>query len=265
MRLSIHLDHILTAAKESGDTLADTLAAVKARGFSSVDVNEDTEDADIEAAKAAGFTVAAMHGFYHLGYRESDLARAEAALLRAASVGAEYFVTVPGVLLNKQDTVAYERMCAAVEALAKKGMTVGITVLLEGVAHEGAPYASSVGAVAFLEKAPSARLSFHTAAFLYAGEEAILAYRETKEKIARVTLRDGLREERTYGEAALTTREGISYFPAPALKGDLHLKELLNAMQKDGYTGDVLCEHYGANESLCIDAEAEALKPFIKE
>lgn len=265
MRLSIHLDHILTAAKESGDTQIDTLAAVKARGFSAVDVNEDTSDADIEAAKAAGFSVAAMHGFYHLGYRESDLARAEAALLRAKAVGADYFVIVPGVLLHKQDTAAYEKMQAAVEALAKEGKSLGITVLLEGVAHEGAPYASSVGAVAFLEKAPSARLSFHTAAFLYAGEEAILAYRETAKKVARVTLRDGLREERTYGEAALTTRAGLSYFPAPASKGDLHLSDLLKAAKKDGYTGDILCEHYGANESLCIDAEAEALQEFIKE
>jgi len=265
MRLSIHLDHILTAATESGDTPEETLAAVKARGFSAVDVNEDTSDADIEAAKAAGFSVAAMHGFYHLGYRESDLARAEAALLRAASLGADYFVIVPGVLLNKQDTAAYEKMCAAVESLAKKGKTVGITVLIEGVAHEGAPYTSSVGALSFLEKAPTAHLSFYTAAFLYAGEEAILAYRETAPYVARVTLRDGLREDRTYGEAALTTREGISYFPAPALKGDLHLAELLKAMQRDGYSGDVVCEHFGASVSLCIDVEAEALKPFIEQ
>ena len=265
MRLSIHLDHILTAAKESGDTLSDTLAAVRKRGFSAVDINEDASDRDIEAAKAAGFAVAALHGFYHLGYRESDKERAEAALLRAKALGADYFVVVPGVLLHKQDTLAYEKMQAAVEALAQKGKGLGVTVLLEGVAHEGAPYASSVGATAFLEKAPTARLSFHTGAFLYAGEEAILAYRETEKKVARITLRDGLREERTYGEAPLTTREGIAYFPAPALKGDLHLADLLKAAKKDGYTGDILCEHYGANESLCIDTEAEALQEFIKE
>ena len=265
MRLSIHLDHILTAAKESGDNLSDTLSAVRKRGFYAVDINEDTRDSDIEAAKAKGFSVAALHGFYHLGYRESDLARAEAALLRAASLGAEFFVIVPGVLLSKQDTAATEKMAAAVEALAKKGSVLGISVLIEGVAHEGAPYTTSVGAVSFLEKAPTARLSFHTAAFLYAGEEAILAYRETAPYVARVTLRDGLCEDRSYGETPLVSKRGISYFPAPALKGDLHLRELVQALEKDGYTGDILCEHFGANQAQCIDAEAEALKPFVTE
>lgn len=260
MRLSIHLDHILSAAKETGDSLPSVLRAVRERGFSAVDVTDAARDEDIATAREAGLSVAAMRGYYHLGYRDEDAYKAKAAVERASSLDASYFCIAPGILLDKKDASALERIYGRTEEVAKHGKAHGVTVVIENLAVANAPYVTSGDVRRFLEKAPSVALSFNSGNFSFADEEAILAYRELSPLIRRITLKDGLLDDRTYGEAATVTLDGRHYFPAPVGCGDLHIRELYNAIKKDGYDGDVVCEHFGASQSLCIEKDAAFFK-----
>ena len=134
MRLVLPYDHILTASRESGDTVDAILSAVYGLGARAVDISLDDvaregREALRDRLRAAGLSVASYHAILDLTHPYSEFTLGHLAE-EALFFGAESLTVMPGLIRDGAPReTAISAMQAGIAALAKITATLGIVTL----------------------------------------------------------------------------------------------------------------------------------------
>lgn len=272
MRLVLPYDHVLTASRDSGDTVDAILSAVYALGVRAVDISSDDavregREALRDRLRATGLSVASYHAILDLTrpYSEVTLGHlAEEALF----FGAESLTVMPGLVRNDVSReAAVAAMHTGIAALVKTTAALGIMTLIPNIAHTLSPYAAPSELLLLLRGEKSgARVAFHTGNMYAIGEDIVAAYRELMPVIGRIVLSDVALDERSFGDAPLITVGGKYYYQTPVGKGDLPVKTFLSALTESGYAGDLVLSLYLVDDvSKAIAESIEALKSLVPD
>ena len=270
MKLSVFFDHILQAQEQTGKSVEELLAGVRAAGIGAVEINLSylCEHPEVwDALKAATLGVSCIYEFYDMGHYD-ETEKAKKHVNTAVSVGAKRILVVPGFLSGeaslqmqkampvKENIVDFfesndeiKRMAEGLSFAAKYGAEKGVIVTVEDFDGLDSPLAGMYGIQWFLQQVPGLRYTLDTGNFLFYGENVLDAFELLKERIAHVHCKD------RQPETNASVQTGTGYIP---------FAEVLEKLKKQDYDGFLAIEHFDvAGQEECIRGSAEFLRGVV--
>lgn len=267
MKLSVFFDHVLQAREQTGKSVEELLAIVRAAGIEAVEINLDylCEHPEIwDALKAAGLGISCIYEFYDMGCRD-EKEKAKKHVDTAVSVGAKRILVVPGFLSGEdslqmqkvmpvqEDIVGLferndeiKRMAEGLAFAAKYGKEKGVVVTVEDFDGLDSPLAGMYGIYWFLQQVPELMYTLDTGNFLFYGEDVLDAFELLKERIAHVHCKD------RQPETNVSVQTGTGYIP---------FAEVLEKLKRQNYDGFLAIEHFDVDgQEECMRGSAEFLK-----
>ncbi len=270
MKLSVFFDHVLQAREQTGKTLEELLAGVRAAGIEAVEINLSylCEHPEVwDALKTADLGVSCIYEFYDMGRRD-EAEKAKKHVNTAVSVGAKRILVVPGFLSDEasgqmqkampvqENIVGFfecneevKRMAEGLSFVAKYGKEKGVTVTVEDFDGLDSPLAGMYGIHWFLQQVPELMYTLDTGNFLFYGEKVLDAFELLKERIVHVHCKD------RQPETNASVQTGTGYIP---------FGEILDRLQVQKYDGFLAIEHFDVDgQEECMLGSAEFLKTLM--
>lgn len=270
MKLSVFFDHVLQAREQTGKTVEELLAGVRAVGIEAVEINLDylCEHPEVwDALKKADLGVSCIYEFYDMG-RCDETEKAKKHVDTAALVGAKRILVVPGFLSGEaskemqrcmpaqknivdffERNEEIKRMAEGLSFAAKYGAEKRVTVTVEDFDGLDSPLAGMYGIHWFLQQVPELMYTLDTGNFLFYGEDVLNAYELLKDRIVHVHCKD--REPGT--NASMQT--GTGYIP---------FTDVLKKLKKQNYDGYLAIEHFDVErQEECMRDSAEFLRGVV--
>ena len=267
MELSVFFDHVLQAREQTGKTVEELLAGVRAAEIEAVEINLNylCEHPEVwDALKTADLGVSCIYEFYDMG-RCEEKEKARKHVDTAVSVGAKRILVVPGFLSGEdskqmQETMPAQekmvgfferneeikRMAEGLSFAAKYGKEKGVTVTVEDFDGLDSPLAGMYGIHWFLQQVPELMYTLDTGNFLFYGEDVLDAFELLKERIVHVHCKDRQPENNA------SVQTGTGYIP---------FAEIINKLKVQQYDGYLAIEHFDvAGQEECMRGSAEFLK-----
>ncbi len=264
MRISVFYQHIAEAQKQTGRAMRDVLAEVAALGIQGVEMDFASltaEDALPDRLRGAGLDICAINGFFDFGH-DSQAQPGYAMIDEAARLGVARVLVVPG-FIRPGETIdqVLPGMMSALRDLCAYAGALGVSVGIEDFDAREAPY-STVGQLhRFFDAVPALKCVFDTGNFIYSEEDAVEAYASLRGHVTAAHLKDRSPVCLTRGDQPIESIMGRRLYPAPVGGGCLPILELLRALRRDGLSGDLAIEHFGAADQMSyIRASAAWLK-----
>ena len=257
MKTAIFLDHLLAMERQTGRPLESLLAEAKELGLAWVECEGSMleEERLTQALKRTQVGVSGVYAF--LDYRQ-DTASERARLLQAAQrAEAGCVMPLPTLLREGEDALALRRVMAeGIARVCEEAEGRGLTIVLEDFDSPRAPFGSLEGLSWFLNEIPALGCAFDSGNFLIHGEDVLSAYEALRPRIRHVHLKDRLDSPR-WGDDETRALDGRVYYPAPAGSGLLPSERVVRLLERDGYDGFCVLEHFGAYDQLdCMRREA---------
>ncbi len=266
MRLSVFFDHVLQAREQTGKSLEELLAGVRASGVEAVEICltylvEHPET--LQLLKAADLEISCIYEFYEMGLKDESK-KAAKHIETAVQVGARRVLVVPGFLHGweakrmqgkmKQGKALEKwfeknrkigKMADGLTYISKLGAQKGVTVAVEDFDDMNSPLSGMYGIQWFLKKVPELRYTLDTGNYLFYGENVLDAWELLQDKVVHVHCKD------RHPEHNASVRVGSGRMP---------LKQLVQALEKRGYDGYLAIEHFDVpGQEQCISESAQYL------
>ncbi len=264
MNISVFFHHILEARKQTGRALDDILGEIAALGISGVEMDYATIQHDERAVtllRDHGLTIHALNGFFDFGH-DMPTQTGFDMIDAAARLSVKRVLVVPG-FVRAGETIddIVPGMIAALRDICAYAQALGVKVGLEDFDSREAPYSTVDQLHRFFDAVPALECVFDTGNFIYSEEDVIEAYQSLKSHVSSLHLKDRSPVCLTHGDQPIETIMGRKLYPAPVGGGCLPIIDLLRALRRDGYDGDLAIEHYGAADQMSyIRASASWLK-----
>lgn len=267
MNLSVFFDHVLQAKEQTGKSVEELLAGVKAAGIDAVEINlsylcEHEEVLGLLAQNNLG--VSCIYEFYDMG-RCDETEKARRHVETAVKAGAKRILVVPGFLFGEaseqmqkampvQENIAaffehteeIKHMAEGLSYVARLGKEKGVTVTVEDFDDRNSPLAGMYGIRWFLQQVPELYYTLDTGNFLFYGENVMEAFELLKDRIAHVHCKD--RNPENYA----SVQTGTGYIP---------YAEILNKLKAQQYDGYLAIEHFDVEgQEECMRGSAEFLR-----
>lgn len=179
-----------------------------------------------------------------------------AAFERTRRFGAEILMVVPGAASPREAEICgamtrqelLDRAVVCFRLAVELGKQYGITVGFENTPHAYKPLASPEDCLYVLENVPGLGFIFDTGNFRVADSDCdeLAAYELLKERIIRVHLKDVVVGDFSSGELCT---DGQCIRTVCSNSGVIPMEQLIGALVRDGYTGDLSIE-YSAPEGI---------------
>lgn len=270
MKLSVFLDHVLQAGEQTGKSVEELLAGVKAAGIDGVEINLSylCEHEEVFGLLAQNdLKVSCIYEFYDMG-RCDETEKSRRHVETAVKVGAKRILIVPGFLFGEaseqmQNAMpSAERICAFFEQneevkhmkeglrfVAKLGKEQGVTVTVEDFDDRNSPLAGMYGIHWFLQQVPELNYTLDTGNFLFYKENVLDAFELLKERIVHVHCKD------RQPESNASVQTGTGYIP---------FAEVFGKLKRQNYNGYLAVEHFDVQgQEECMRGSAEFLKSFV--
>jgi len=267
MKLSVFFDHVLQAREQTGKTVEELLAIVRAAGIEAVEINLSylCEHPEVwDALKTADLGVSCIYEFYDMG-RCDESEKVRRHVETAVKVGAKRILVVPGFLSGEaskqmqeampvqenivgffENNSEIKRMAEGLSFAAKYGKEKGVTVTVEDFDGLDSPLAGMYGIHWFLQQVPELMYTLDTGNFLFYGEKVLDAFGLLKDRIAHVHCKD------RQPETNASVQTGTGYIP---------FAEIINKLKVQQYDGYLAIEHFDvAGQEECMRESAEFLK-----
>ena len=270
MKLSVFFDHVLQAREQTGKTVEELLAGVRAAGIEAVEINLSylCEHSEVwDALKAAGLGISCIYEFYDMG-RCDESEKVRRHVETAVKAGAKRILVVPGFLSGeaslqmqkampvKENIVDFfesndeiKRMAEGLSFAAKYGAEKGVIVTVEDFDGLDSPLAGMYGIHWFLQQVPGLRYTLDTGNFLFYKENVMDAFELLKDRIVHVHCKD------RQPEINASVQTGTGYIP---------FAEVLEKIKKQNYDGFFAIEHFDvAGQEACMRGSAEFLRGVV--
>lgn len=253
MKISVFYHHIAEAAEQSGRGIRDIIRYARSLGIESAEMELSALSDDISAAemlKSEGMGISSIYAFYNFGkYPDGSVGFGH--IDRAAEVGCEKVMIIPGFYSSEDSAVREkerENMLAAMREMCGYARSKGITPTIEDFDDSSSPIATARQMLWFAERIPELKITFDTGNFLFSGEDELTAFGLLKDRIAHVHCKDRT-FSKTGGEPKAAA-DGRIMYPSPVGCGCIKMPEIISALERGGYNGTYVIEHFGAEDQL---------------
>ncbi len=271
MKLSVFFDHVLQAKGQTGKSLEELLAGVRAAGIEAVEINLSylCEHEEVFGLLSQNdLKISCIYEFYDMG-RCDETEKSRRHVETAVKVGAKRILIVPGFLFGEaseemqkampvqENIVAYfesndeiRRMAGGLSFVAAYGKENGVVVTVEDFDDRNSPLAGMYGIFWFLEQVPELMYTLDTGNFLFYKETVLEAFALLKERIAHVHCKD------RNPENCASVQTGTGYIP---------FAEVLEKLKFLQYEEYLAIEHFDVErQEECMKRSAEFLRDLIK-
>lgn len=264
MRISVFLEHLLEAEKQSGLPLGSILRAVRGFGISGAEVDYErlAENPQLPwLLRENGLEISCVYAFFDFAHRDESK-RAHTVLKTLENCGARLLMAIPGFFSPEDEReAALERMIGGMERLIEAAEAVGIGVCLEDFDDRSAPFSTIDGLNGFLERLPKLGCAFDTGNFRYSEESETEAFRLLRDRIVHVHCKDRRFSPNRPNEEEKRTLGGRKMYPAAVGTGALPIGTMVKTLLRTGYWGWFAIEHFGSADQLSdVEKSAENLK-----
>lgn len=243
MKISVFYHHILESANQEHCTEEEIFEKIKAAGITAIEIDRDgISDTDklCKILKTYDFSVSNIYGFYDFSKTE-DLEKCEKHIKLAKDVKADKIMIVPGFYSEVDEmlrAVELKKMIERTKKLCEIAEENGLKSTIEDFDDEKSPICSLGGMADFLSEIPSLYVTLDTGNFIISGEDELVAYEILKNKIIHVHCKD-----RDY-------KEDRDMCASPVGEGFIKISDILHGLQRNGYEGNLVIEHFGAENYL---------------
>lgn len=269
MKLSVFYHHICEAASQRNMSVDAVLEKVRSFGISCVECDiGDLRSGEVPALlKKHGFGISSVYGFYDFVSSPDGFAGFEHCDI-AAEVGADKVMIIPG-FYSAADPGTRERerenMLKGMSEMCAYAEKNGLTPTVEDFDDFNSPISTAEGMKWFADRIPNLKITFDTGNFMYSAQSEVYAFKLLKDKIVHVHCKDRSMtpDERCEMKCAV---DGTEMYACPVGFGCVAVAETVRELEKSGYGGFYVIEHYGAYDQLgFIERSVENLKGMAEK
>ena len=268
MRIAAFYANIREAARQSGLPVGAVLRELRGLGLESVyfSLSGELKPGGAELAELLDACGLRVEGLWDtLQFHEQTDAEAEASWREmvdcAARFGAEHLLITPGAFwpyenqaITREEVARREddvvRMIRRMRQAAAYGAEKGVCVTLENYDVFTSPIVYPEVLERFFDEIPEMKMSFDTGNFVPCGRDVLEEFARYRSRIVTLHLKDrtehpepGSRETAPY-----RTEAGRLYYPAAVGSGEMHIPEIVRAMNDAGYAGAGIIELFGSTD-----------------
>ena len=256
-KIATFYDHMKEIARQEDISVVDAMQEAKALGVELLEISQNNiigrEDELGQELAFTGLGISSIPSYFDFG-RNTDVDKQSEEVLEAARyLGADKLLVIPGFFAEDDGPEERERQIVSIaeclNRLADKAAGYGVSLVMEDFDSELAPYSTAAGLRRFLDSCPKLSCCFDTGNFRYMAEDELTAYAMLKNRIGHVHLKDRSYAQQN-GEKAKTAVDGKEIYPCPVGYGEMKLVQLLELLNRDGYSGAYTIEHYDSNATL---------------
>ncbi len=253
MRINIFYEHVIEAAAQRDITVEESLRCFRELGISGLECPDWQLTARGETKalfESVGFKVESVYEFFDFPHdsEKESLRKIDNCLETAAYFGADKILAIPGFNADEEQMLT---LCGLMNILCKRAGEYGVTVTVEDFDDKASPCSTIAGLKYLLENVGGLKFTFDTGNFAYSLESADDAYRQLKDKITHVHLKDRSRDiSRFDGGNAKADLSGNQMYPCEVGGGYIGIGNLVKQLLRGGYSGSFSIEHFGAPDQL---------------
>ena len=259
MKIAAFYENILEGAERqdisAGEAVKDLMKSGLELLYVSSWVLENRRDELDEVLRTTGVGVEGLHGFFDFGSHPEDESY-QGLIQEAVRLNATNVLLVPGMIPQTQMPERDGRIESMIQALKQAvafGEQHGVAVSMEDFDSIDAPYCTIGGLEHFIQNVPGLKCSFDTGNFIMYSEDEFNAFRHFQDRLCTVHLKDRLREPSYPDDRYKTCADGSKVYACPTGAGYVRIPEILDALVKQGYTGNVIVELYDYSPSHMLE------------
>lgn len=270
-RIATFYDHIRDIAEEENISRVDAMLLARKLGISALEISQNNilgrEHELKEELAAADMGITTIPSYFN--FHEDDDVRAQAlpTLEAAQLLGAKKLLVIPGFVADDADQVTREqatvRMIACISRLADLSAEYGVSLVMESYDNPGAVFTRIAEVKRFVTECEGLSACFDTGNFRLHCEDELTALHELRPYIEHVHLKDRSYTDEFgfYGPAA---DDGKQLYSCPTGSGELKIAEIIDELERTGYNGYYVIEHYGARSMLpCLTQSVKFVQSKI--
>ena len=224
--------HIVQAAAERGESVADTILWVRDLGYAAAELDAD-DLKGTEYLEKIGMKVSSIYRNYRWQEKIDEEMMLDHVRL-ARSMGASKIMAIPGFYSDKcKDQKELERMHEGMRILSSIASENGLMLTIEDYDNALSPIATMEGMNSFLEAVPELKVTLDTGNFIFSGEDILAAQDLFIKKITHVHLKDSLWSSSGEGDI-LESTDGRRMYPCAVLDGDIPIDTVLQKLCENG-------------------------------
>lgn len=264
MKIAAFYENIEEGAQYEGISVSEAVHKLKKDGLEMLYVgsvpfrNDLTEVETVIKENEIG--VEGVHGWVDFAHDPGNLLYKQI-ILDAVRLHTKNVLIVPGMLQKGDERSAIiHNIKEGMKQAVSFGKEYGIFVSMEDFDGLMAPYCTIEGLAEFLDEIPELMCSFDTGNFIMYQEDEKKAFHRFQDKICTMHLKDRKKERVWSDEQFKICADGSKVYVAPIGQGYIRIKEMLEALKMQNYTGNVIVELYDYSPSHMLEGFRESLQ-----
>ena len=234
-KISIFCDHIWTVAHQEGISFREAATKVREIGYDGADVRvlQDPDELRILDSLGFGHACAIADIDYGAGEQPEMEARAISFL---ETYGYDRLLLVTGLMPEGSTLAERDAARQRIAAFAKRVTDKGFCIMVEDFDNPRSLCYNMAGLDSLFTLAPTLGHVFDTGNYLFAGDDALVACGQFRDRIGHVHLKDR------------TAPDNMRCVPAGS--GCIPIREIVGKLVASGYDGWLTVEQYGSSQML---------------
>jgi len=234
-KISIFCDHIWTVARQENISFAEAAARIREIGYTGADVRVLQKPEELNTLDSLGF--AHSCAIADIDFSTGDQPEMEDIALNFMKMhGYERLLLVPGLMAPDATVADREAARRRIVAFAEKAAAQDVQVLLEDYDNPRSLCFNIERLDSLFALSDDIGHVFDTGNYLFAGDDALEAYKLFSDRIGHVHLKDR------------TAPDDLRCVPAGS--GCIPMAEIVNDLLATGYDGWLTVEQYGSRQML---------------
>ena len=234
-KISIFCDHIWTVARQNGISFREAAAQIREIGYDGADVRVLQNPEELRILDSLGFGHACAIADIDYGAGEQHEMEA-LALAFLETYGYDRLLLVTGLMPEGSTREDRDAARQRIAAFAKRVTDKGYCIMVEDYDNPRSLCYNMAGLDSLFALAPSLGHVFDTGNYLFAGDDALVAYEQFRDRIGHVHLKDRVAPDDMHC--------------VPAGSGCIPVAEIVGKLVASGYDGWLTVEQYGSRQML---------------
>lgn len=242
-KISIFCDHIWTVARQEGISFREAATKIREIGYDGADVRVLQNPDELRILDSLGFGHSCA--IADIDYGAGEQPEMEAlALSFLETYGYDRLLLVTGLMPEGSTAADRDAARQRIAAFAKRVTDKGFCIMVEDFDNPRSLCYNIAGLDSLFTLAPSLGHVFDTGNYLFAGDDALVAYEQFRNRIGHVHLKDRVAPDDMHC--------------VPAGSGCIPVAEIVHKLVGSGYGGWLTVEQYGSRQMLADSKAAYA-------